>query len=85
MRGERRIHDRLVQAGFAAAAALDESEVAAGFGEQVTAVEAAVLVHHEHRGGDGEGRQGDVDHGRDPGPDRGGARPDGAPIYVFAR
>ncbi|MET9461542.1 hypothetical protein ABZY05_42020 [Streptomyces canus] len=42
----------------------------AGFGEQVAAVEAAVLVHDEHGGGDG--RQADVDHGGDPGPDRGG-------------
>jgi hypothetical protein len=38
--------------------------------EHVVAVEATVLVHHEHRGGDGDGRQTDVDHGGDPGPDR---------------
>ncbi|WP_284432424.1 hypothetical protein [Streptomyces sp. TUS-ST3] len=30
----------------------------AGFGEQVAAVEAAVLVHDEH--GDGDGRQADI-------------------------
>ncbi|WOT40581.1 hypothetical protein [Streptomyces coeruleorubidus] len=47
----------VIQAGFAAAAALDESEVSAGFGEQVAAVEAAAGVHHEHRGGDGDGRR----------------------------
>ncbi len=70
MFGERGVHDPVVQAGFAAAATLDEGEVAAGFGEQSAAVEAAVLVHHEHRGGDGDGRQADVDHGRDAGPDR---------------
>ncbi|GAA3914383.1 hypothetical protein GCM10023084_77570 [Streptomyces lacrimifluminis] len=45
--------------------------MAAGFGEQVPAVEAATFVHHEHRRGDVDGRQGDVDHGGDPGPDRG--------------
>ncbi|MBD0419349.1 hypothetical protein H0H10_09270 [Streptomyces sp. TRM S81-3] len=49
-------------------AALDEGEVAAGIGEKVPAVEAAVLVHHEHRGGDGGGRQGDVDDGGDAAP-----------------
>jgi hypothetical protein len=34
--------------------------VTAGFGEQVAAVEAAVLVHDEHGGGDGDGRQADI-------------------------
>ncbi|MFF1717163.1 hypothetical protein [Streptomyces sp. NPDC058268] len=38
-------HDSLVQAGVAAAAAQDEGEVAADFGEQVPAVEAATVVH----------------------------------------
>ncbi|MDX3697849.1 hypothetical protein PV726_48385 [Streptomyces europaeiscabiei] len=52
-----------------AAAAQDEGEVASGFGEQVPPVEAAALVHHEHGRGDVDGRQGDVDHGGDPGPD----------------
>ncbi|MEU1940595.1 hypothetical protein ACH49O_40805 [Streptomyces coeruleorubidus] len=66
---ERFVHDPLVQAGFAAAAALDESEVSGGFGEQVAAVKAAAGVHHEHRGSDGDGRQAGVDHGGDPGPD----------------
>ncbi|GDY70886.1 hypothetical protein SAV31267_003710 [Streptomyces avermitilis] len=63
-------HDSVVQAGVAAAAAQDEGEVAAGFGEQVPAVEAAAVVHHEHGRSDVDGRQGDVDHGSDPGPDR---------------
>ncbi|BBC29020.1 hypothetical protein SGFS_003110 [Streptomyces graminofaciens] len=71
VRGERFVHDRLVQAHLAAAAALDEGEVAASFGEQVAAVEVAAAVHHEHAGGDRDGRQADVDHGRDPGPDHG--------------
>jgi hypothetical protein len=48
------------QVRVAAAAALDEGEVAAGFGEQVPAVKATVLVHHEHRG-----RDGDVEGGGD--------------------
>jgi GNAT superfamily N-acetyltransferase len=60
----------VVQAGVAAAAAQDESDVA-DFGEQVPAVEAAAFVHHERRRGDVDGRQGDVDHSGDPGPDRG--------------
>nr|WP_173909688.1 hypothetical protein [Streptomyces sp. 2323.1] len=51
---------------------MDEGEVAACFGEQVAAVEVAVAVHHEHRGGDVDGRQADVDHGGDPGSDRSG-------------
>ncbi|GGZ17625.1 hypothetical protein GCM10010300_71970 [Streptomyces olivaceoviridis] len=33
-------------------------------------MEAASLVHHEHRRGDVDGRRGDVDHGGDPGPIR---------------
>lgn len=45
--------------------------MAAGFGEQVPAVEAAAFVHHEHRRGDVDGRQGDIDHSGDPGPYRG--------------
>lgn len=57
--------------GVAAADAQDQGEVAAGFGEQVPAVEAAAVVHHEHPRGDVDSRQGDVDHGGDPGPDRG--------------
>ncbi|MFI0829644.1 hypothetical protein ACH4Q7_35170 [Streptomyces roseolus] len=65
-------HDLLVQAGVAAAAAQDEGEVAAGFSEQVPAMEAAAVIHHERGRGDVDGRQGDVDNGRDPGPDRGG-------------
>ncbi|MFI2619519.1 hypothetical protein [Streptomyces sp. NPDC018584] len=65
-------HDPVVQVGVAAAAAQDEGEVAVGFGEQVTAVEAPALVHHEHRRGDIDGRQRYVDHGGDPGPDRRG-------------
>nr|WP_175430205.1 hypothetical protein [Streptomyces hawaiiensis] len=40
------------------------------FGEQVPTVEAAAFVHHEHRRGDVDGRQGHIDHGGDPGPDR---------------
>ncbi|GHF34945.1 hypothetical protein GCM10017776_61720 [Streptomyces griseoluteus] len=32
-------------------------------------VEAAAFVHHEHRRGDVDSRQGEVDHGGDPGPD----------------
>nr|WP_244941955.1 hypothetical protein [Streptomyces rubrogriseus] len=64
-------HDLVVQAGVAAAAAQDKREVAAGFGEEVAAVEAAA-VHHEHGRGDVDGRQGDVDHGGDPSPDRDG-------------
>jgi len=71
VRGDGGGHDLVVQAGVAAAAAQDEGEVAAGFGQQVPAVEAAAFVHHEHRRGDVDGRQGDVDHGGDPGPDRG--------------
>ncbi|MGW2102677.1 hypothetical protein ACWCPX_34305 [Streptomyces olivaceoviridis] len=71
MRGDGGGHDLVVQAGVAAAAAQDEGEVAAGFGKQVPAVEAAAVVHHEHGRGDVDGRQGDVDHGCDPGPDRG--------------
>jgi hypothetical protein len=63
-------HNPVVQAGVAAAATQDEGEVAAGFGKQVPAVEAAAVVHHEHRRGDVDGRQGDVDHDGDPGPDR---------------
>ncbi len=53
-----------------AAAAQDQGEVAAGFGEQVPAVEAPAVVHHEHRRGDVDGRQGDVVHGGVPGPGR---------------
>ncbi|POX58774.1 hypothetical protein C3492_35960 [Streptomyces sp. Ru62] len=64
-------HDLVVQTGVAAAAAKDEGEVAAGAGKQVPAVEAAAVVHHEHGRGDVDGRQGDVNHGGDPGPDRG--------------
>lgn len=63
-------HDLLVQAGVAAAAAQDQGEVTAGFGEQVPTVEAPALVHHEHCRGDVDGRQGDVDHSGDPGPNR---------------
>ncbi|MER6571692.1 hypothetical protein ABT288_37350 [Streptomyces sp. NPDC001093] len=59
----------LVQARLAAAAAQDESEVTAGFGEQVPAVEPAAVVHHEHRRGDVDGRQRYVDHGGNPRPD----------------
>ncbi|MFF1496636.1 hypothetical protein [Streptomyces sp. NPDC058304] len=66
MRGERGVHNLIVQAGIAVAAAEHESE-AAGFGEQVPAVEAA--VHHEGDRGDVDGRQGDVDNLGDPGPD----------------
>ncbi|MER6406267.1 hypothetical protein ABT269_22680 [Streptomyces viridosporus] len=53
-----------------AAAAQDEGEVAADFGEQVPTVETAAVVHHEHRRGDVDGRQCYVDHDGDPGPDR---------------
>lgn len=63
-------HELLVQAGVAAAAAQDQGEMAAGFGEQVPAMEAPALVHHEHRRGDIDDRQRDVDRGRDSGPDR---------------
>jgi hypothetical protein len=45
VRGERLVHDPVIQAGLAAAAALNQGEMSAGFGEQVAAVEAAVLVH----------------------------------------
>ncbi|WP_412074655.1 hypothetical protein ACLF6K_00280 [Streptomyces xanthophaeus] len=44
--------------------------MSARFGEQVPTVEAAAVVHHEHRRGDVDGRQRYVDHGGDPGPDR---------------
>ncbi|BBC92252.1 hypothetical protein SRO_1076 [Streptomyces rochei] len=44
-------------------------EMAAGFSEQVAAVEAAAVVHHEHRRGDVDSRQRYVDHGGSPGPD----------------
>ncbi|MER6288957.1 hypothetical protein [Streptomyces sviceus] len=47
-------------------------EATAGFEEQVAAVEADVLVHDEHGGGAGDGRHADIDHGGDPGPERGG-------------
>ncbi|WP_411138083.1 hypothetical protein [Streptomyces sp. C10] len=67
MRGERGIHDVMVQAGFAAAAAQDEGQVASGFGEQVPALEPAAAVHHEHPRGDVDGRQSDVDHRDTPG------------------
>lgn len=67
-------HALVVQAGVVAAAAQDEGEVAAGFGERVPAVEVAAVVHHEHGRGDVDGRQGDVDHGRDAGPDHGGTQ-----------
>ncbi|MGW1171379.1 hypothetical protein [Streptomyces sp. NPDC002550] len=60
-RGERGVHDFLVQARLAATAAQDESEATAGFGQQVPAVEPAAAAHHEHRRGDVDGRQGDVD------------------------
>ncbi|MFE2749525.1 hypothetical protein ACFXKX_35295 [Streptomyces scopuliridis] len=70
MRGERGVHDLLAQARLTATAAQDESEVTAGFGEQMSAVEPAAAVHHEHPRGDVDGRQGDVAHGGDPGPDR---------------
>jgi hypothetical protein len=63
-------HDSVVQAGVVAAAAQNEGEVTAGFGEQVPAVEATAFVHQDHRRGDLDGRQSDVDHGGDPGPDR---------------
>jgi hypothetical protein len=56
VRGDGGVHDFLVQARLAAAASQDESEVTAGFGEQVPAVEEAVLVHHEHHRGDVDGR-----------------------------
>ncbi|MER6384777.1 hypothetical protein [Streptomyces sp. NPDC001250] len=59
MRGEGGVRDRVVQARVAAAAAQGESEVAAGFSEQVPALEPAAAVHHEHRRGDVDGRQGD--------------------------
>jgi hypothetical protein len=59
----------LVQARLAAAATQDESEVTASFGEQVPTAEPVAAVHHEHRRGDVHGRQGDIDHGGDPGPD----------------
>ncbi|MFD3549625.1 tyrosine-type recombinase/integrase [Streptomyces sp. NPDC058655] len=72
MCGDGGVHDLFVQAGVAAAAAEDEGEAAAGLGEQVPAVEPAVAVHHEHHRRDVNGRQGDVDHGGDPGPDPGG-------------
>ncbi|MEF3117630.1 hypothetical protein [Streptomyces chrestomyceticus] len=62
-------HDLVVQVGVAAVAAQDEGEVTAGFGEQVPAVEPAATVHHEHRRGDVDRRQGDVHHRGDPGPD----------------
>ncbi|WP_411126292.1 hypothetical protein [Streptomyces sp. x-19] len=67
MRGARGVHDRVVQARLAAAAAQDESEVTTSFGEQGTAMEPAATVHDEHHRGDVNGRQGDVDHSRDPG------------------
>ncbi|MEW2709104.1 hypothetical protein AB0948_29510 [Streptomyces koyangensis] len=63
-------HDLVVQAGAAAAAAQDHNEVAVGFGEQVPTVEAPAVGHHEHGRSDVDGRQGDVDHGGDSGPDR---------------
>ncbi|MGW3465871.1 hypothetical protein ACWDE9_42820 [Streptomyces olivaceoviridis] len=44
MSGDGGGHDPVVQAGAAAAASQDEGEVAAGFGEQVPAVEAAPSV-----------------------------------------
>ncbi|WP_328335983.1 MULTISPECIES: hypothetical protein [unclassified Streptomyces] len=51
MSGDGGGHDPVVQARLAASAAQDEGEVAAGFGEQVPAVEAAAVVHHEHHRG----------------------------------
>ncbi|WP_306324786.1 hypothetical protein [Streptomyces venezuelae] len=68
MRGDGGGHDLLVQAGVAAAAAQDQGEMTAGFSEQMPTVETAALVHHEHRRGDVDGRQGDVNHGRERGP-----------------
>ncbi|MFB8085004.1 hypothetical protein [Streptomyces sp. NPDC055992] len=65
-------HHLVVQAGVATAAAQDDGEVTAGFGEEVSAVEPSAVVHHEHGRGDVDGRQGDVDHSGDPGPDHGG-------------
>ncbi|TQK86887.1 hypothetical protein FB563_7044 [Streptomyces puniciscabiei] len=49
-----------------AAATQVESEMTAGFGEQVPTVEPAAAVHHGHSRGDVDGRQGDIDHGGDP-------------------
>ncbi|WP_172624501.1 hypothetical protein [Streptomyces griseofuscus] len=49
MGGDGGRHDLVVQAGVAAAVAQDQGEVAAGFGEQVPAMETAAVVHHEHR------------------------------------
>ncbi|MFD8546005.1 hypothetical protein [Streptomyces sp. NPDC059649] len=43
-----------------------------GFNEQVMAMEPAAAVHHEHHRGDVDGRQCDVDHSGNAGPDRGG-------------
>lgn len=58
----RGVHDLLVQARLATAAAQDEGEVAASFGTQVPTVEPATAVHHEHARGDVDGRHGDIDH-----------------------
>lgn len=68
VRGEHGVHDLLVQARLAAATAQDESKVTAGFGEQVSAVEAAAAVHHEHRRGDVDGRKGGRRQRQRPGP-----------------
>ncbi|OKH92357.1 hypothetical protein AB852_25990 [Streptomyces uncialis] len=67
MRGDGGVHDLVVEAGFTGAAPQDEGEVASRFGEEVTALEGAVLVHHEQHRCHAGGGQGDVDHGRDPG------------------
>ncbi|MFE5998851.1 hypothetical protein ACFQ6C_18560 [Streptomyces sp. NPDC056454] len=66
MGSDRGGHDLVVQAGVAAAAAQDQGQVAADFSQQVPAVEAAPVVHHEHRRGDVDGRQRDVDRCRNP-------------------
>ncbi|MFJ9552038.1 hypothetical protein [Streptomyces erythrochromogenes] len=75
-----RLHDLLVQTGPVLAAAQDVGEVAAGFSEEVVVHERA--AHHEHHGGDVDGRQGDVDDRTHPRPDRfgGGSGPLGEPV-----
>ncbi|MGW1710529.1 hypothetical protein ACWCP8_34860 [Streptomyces sp. NPDC002206] len=68
-----RLHDLFVQAGLVRSAAQDVGEVAAGFGEQVPALERA--AHHVHHGDSVDGGQGDVDNRPRPRPHRCGCRP----------
>ncbi|MGW7052974.1 hypothetical protein [Streptomyces sp. NPDC054887] len=67
------LHDLFVQARLVGLAAQDVGEIAARFGEQVVALEAA--THHVHHGDDVDGRQDDVDHRPHPRPYRRGRHP----------